>query len=205
MGDRMEVYASCSFELSTAACCATSCALRALDRRAVGLDGSSDRVGAGARLLGDVLRDDAGLGELRLPLRGERRVFRVRSVAHQLGFGLAEQGLIAQHVGFDLPEQGLERPLVDGEQQLVFLDEIAFVNHRRVDRARDLGPDRNHGVRFDVADGRDVHRHVARGDLGGDDGHGAAFRLHRGPGPGRRRPRRPPSPSRRPQRRGRRD
>ena len=84
---------------------------RAFDRRAVGLHRPGNGVGAGARLLGDVLRDDAFLGERGLALRGERGVFGLRPVAAELGFGLAEQRLIAQQVGLGLPERRLERPL----------------------------------------------------------------------------------------------
>ena len=101
--------------------------LRAFDRRAVGLDGRGDRVGAGARLFGDVLRDDAGLGELGLALRGELRSTR-RSTPSRTSWASAwlSNAWSRSEVGLGLLERGLERPLVDREEQLVFLDEVAF-------------------------------------------------------------------------------
>ena len=127
------------------------------------------------------------LDQLRLALRGQRRVFGVRAVAAELRFGLAEERLIAQQVGFGLPERRLERPLVDREQQLILLDEVALLEGRLLDLSGYLRPDRNHGVRFDVADGGDVHRDVALDDFRGHDRTAPAS-------PPRPRPPRPPPP-----------
>ena len=67
--------------------------LRAFDRRLVGLDRRARRIGLRARLLADVLRDDAALDELRLAFGGELLIFGVRGVARELRFGLREQRL----------------------------------------------------------------------------------------------------------------
>ena len=80
--------------------------LRAGDRCLVGLDGRCRRVGLGARLFADVLRDDALLHELCLTLGTELLVFGVGRVARELRLGLGEQRLIAHEVGLRLFQRG---------------------------------------------------------------------------------------------------
>ena len=93
--------------LSTAACCATSCAF-ALSIAALSALTVAAVASAEARLLRLILRDDAALAQLRLALGGELLVLGVGRVARELRFGLAEQRLVAHEVRFGLRELRLD-------------------------------------------------------------------------------------------------
>ena len=112
-----------------------------------------------------VLRDDAALGQLRLPFRRQLLILGVRGVATELRFGLREQRPVAGQVGFGLRERGLERAPIELEEQLSLLDDVAFVKRHFDERAGDLGPHRIADERLDVADGGQLDRDIPLANL----------------------------------------
>jgi len=90
-------------------------------------------------------------------------------VARELRLGLGEQRLIPNEVGLRLLQRGCQRPLIDREQQIALLHEIAFVNGDLLQYARDLRADGDCGVGLYVANGRDVDRYVFLRHLGDHD------------------------------------
>ena len=98
-------------------------------------------------------------------------------VSSQIGFGLPQLRPVLGQRGFLLIEHCLQRTGVDGEQQIVILDVVAFLEGNLGQDASDLGFDRDRGIGLDIADDLDVARHVAAADLGYRDWHVAAALL----------------------------
>jgi len=142
---------------------------RTVDVRLVRLDGAGGRVRGGAGLFRLILRDDAPLRQLRLPFRGQLLILGVRRVATELRFGLREQRLIAGQIGFRLCERGFERAPIELKDELPLLDDVAFAKRHFDERAGDLGPHRVADESLDVADGRQVDRHIPLADFRGHD------------------------------------
>ena len=142
--------------------------LRAFDRGLVGFD-RRRRSHRRRRATARPRPSTRGRGdELRLAVGCDLLIFGVGAVARELRFGLVEQRLIADEIGLGLLQRRLERPRIDHEELVALLDDVAFVEERLLQLAGDLRADRNGGVRLDVADGRDVDRHVLLRDLGRD-------------------------------------
>ena len=100
-------------------------------------------------------------------------------IALQIEIGVGEIGLVLRLLGLGLVERRLERPRIDLDQRIAFLDELAFLEVDLVDLAVDPGAD-HHGVEaLHGAEAGQVDRKVGlfdRGDLDGDrDSPGARF------------------------------
>ena len=69
-----------------------------------------------------------------------------RRAALDLQLGELDLRLVARDLGLGAFDRDLERPLVDGEQQVAGLDELAVAEMQLVDEARDARPhlDRGH-------------------------------------------------------------
>ena len=78
---------------------------------------------------------------------------------------------ILRQVGGGLVQRGLERPGIDGEQQVAGLDVIALVEVNGGQLAAHLRLHGNGRVGFHVADDLDLHRDVLLGGHGYGDGH----------------------------------
>jgi len=174
IGDRIVVYPSATFALSTAACCATTCA-RAFDRGLVGFDCRRCRVGQAARLLGLIFRDDAARVQLRVAFGRQLHVLGARCVTRELRFRLAEKRHIALEVRIGLIDLGLERPWIDREEKIAFSHEVALVEMHLGELSGHLRAYADRRVRFHVADAVDVDRDIALRRLPDDDGYGPAF------------------------------
>ncbi len=114
-------------------------------------------VEAGAAFVGPVddqggleLLDRRGLGVD--VLAGDRILAQQGLVALQLHPAVLEHGLVAHARSDRLLQRGLERPRIDGREQLPFLHHLAFGEGDRGDQPRDLRP----------------HRHRDRGDDGAE-------------------------------------
>ncbi len=60
--------------------------------------------------------------------------------ACQVGLGVGQVGFRLRQAGAGLIERVLERPAVDGEEQLAFLDHLAVLEVDAVEIARNAGP-----------------------------------------------------------------
>src|SRR5439155_10987177 len=66
--------------------------------------------------------------------------------------------LILGQGGFGLGEGGLERPWIDGEEEVALVDVLALLDVDAHELAADLGLDRDDRIRLDAADGPDLQR-----------------------------------------------
>ena len=66
-------------------------------------------------------------------------------IALQVEIGVGEIGLVLRLLGLGLIERRLERPRIDLDQRVAFLDELAFLEGDLVDLAVDAGA-HHHGV-----------------------------------------------------------
>jgi hypothetical protein len=146
---------------------------RALDGGAIGLDGRRGRFRRRAGLFRHVLGHDALAVQRGLTFGRELRIFGVGAVARELRFGLIEQRLIAREVGLRLYQGRLEWALVNREEELTLLHEVAFVKVRGLELSGDLRADGDGRVGLDVADCGEVDGDVALRDFCRDDRNGA--------------------------------
>ena len=72
------------------------------------------------------LRDGGALGVGLLP----GREFAELGIALQVEIGVGEIGFVLRLLGLGLVERGLERPRIDLDQRVAFLDELAFLETR---------------------------------------------------------------------------
>ena len=71
----------------------------------------------------------------------------------EIGFGEGQIGLRLRQIGARLIERVLERPLVDGEQQVALLDDLAILEMHAVEIAGDA---RAHLDRIDGDEAADI-------------------------------------------------
>ena len=69
------------------------------------------------------------------------REFAELGKALQIEIGVGEIGFVLGLLGLGLIEGGLERPRIDLDQRVAFLDELAFLKRDPVDLAVDAGAD----------------------------------------------------------------
>ena len=125
-----------------------------------------DRGVVGGDLRGQ-LRDGGALGVGLLP-GGE---FAELGVALQVEIGVGEIGFVLRLLGLGLVERSLERPRIDLDQRVAFLDELAFLEGDLVDLAVDAGA-HQHGIEaLHGAEAGQIDREIGlldRGDLDGN-------------------------------------
>ena len=74
-------------------------------------------------------------------LLGDGAVAREQPAALEVGFGEGQVGLGLGEIGAGLRQRVLERPLVDGEQEIALLDHLAVTEMHLVEIAGDAGAD----------------------------------------------------------------
>ena len=126
----------------------------------------------------------AGHGEVRLArvelLVGDRLGLDQRGAALDLQLGQVDLRLGAGDLGLCAFDGDLERPLVDGEQRVTGLDDLAVTEVQLVDEARDAGAYFDRGQRFETT-GEFVPLRDALGDrLGDTDRRGGWSALRKG-------------------------
>ena len=148
--------------------------LGAVDRRLVGVQELGQRIRVAFELLALLLGENALLHQLEVALRLFARVLRVGRVAIQIGFRLEFQGRALLQIRHRRLHLAFQRLSIDQEQDIVLLDVVSLLKIDLGEHAAGLGPHRDHRVGFDVADHRNVHRHVLQRDLGDFHRHGPA-------------------------------
>ena len=128
--------------------------LRVLDQRRVGGD------------LRGQLRDG---GALRIGLLPGRE-FAEPGEALQVEVGVGEIGFVLDLLGLGLVERGLERPRIDLDQRVAFLDELAFLKRDPVDLAVDAGANQDGVEALNGAEAGQIHRKVGLLDRSNFDG-----------------------------------
>ena len=121
----------------------------------------------------EAVRRAEGLGALVESLLGDRAVAHELLGAIEIGLGEGEIGLGLRQRSSGLRDGVLERPLVDGEQQIALLDHLAVAEMDLVEIARDAGANLDRIHRDEAADifvligdaalDRLGHRHGRRG------------------------------------------
>ena len=132
--------------------------LRVFDGGAIGLERRFERRGAGPGLIGLLLGRDTARLQILESRRGGLGLVRLRGVALERRLRLLQRAF--------------ERPPIQGEQRLSFLDVVAFLEVDRGQRAGDLRADRDVRKRFGGSDHADRERHRFLLDDGGGDGNG---------------------------------
>ena len=135
--------------------------LRVLDQRRVGLN------------LRRQLRDG---GALRIGLLPGRE-FAELGKALQVEVGVGKVGFVLGLLGLGLIEGGLERPRIDLDQRVAFLDELAFLERDPVDLTVDAGADHDGVEALHGAEAGQIDRKIGLFDRGSP---------HRDGGTGRR-------------------
>ena len=120
------------------------------------------------------LRAAERLGPLLEHLLGDGAVAREQPATLEVGLGKGQVGLGLREIGACLRQRVLERPLVDGEQEIALLDHLAVAEMHLVEIAGDAGAD------LDRVDGHEPS------DIFVEVGHRALHRLRHRHG-GRRR------------------
>jgi hypothetical protein len=113
-----------------------------------------------------------GLRTLLKDLLGDGLVAQELLAARKVGFGVGQVRAREREVGTGLVDRVLERPLVDGEQEVALLDDLAVVEVHAIEIAGDArthldGVDRDETANVfvvidDVALDRGRHRHGRR-------------------------------------------
>ena len=103
-----------------------------------------------------------------------------RGAALDLQLGQVDLRLVARDVGLGAVDGDLVRPLVDGEQRIADVDDLAVLEMQLVDEARDAGAHLDRGDRLE-ATGELVPLGDPLGDRRGDaDRHGGRTALGEG-------------------------
>jgi len=101
------------------------------------------------------------------------RVLLLGDVANQIRLCLTQGRLILGKICLRLIEHGVERPRIDGEQQIPRFDVVACAEMHLRHRAAHLCLHGDGGISLDVADHLDLQRHILLHHRGDSDGHAA--------------------------------
>ena len=93
-----------------------------------------------------------------IPCQGRLGLGDPRAITLEHGTRLLDLNLILGQGGFGLGEGGLERPWIDGEEEIALVDVLAFLDVDAHELAADLGLDGDHRIRLDAPDGPDFER-----------------------------------------------
>ena len=130
-----------------------------VDRGPVRANGFLQSICLCANLLRATRCDHAALLKCRVPLRLRSGILQLSNLPSEVGFRLFQLGLILFDVGLHCRYLTPGYPRINGEEQLTFPDEIAFVEMNLEEFTGNLSLYRHSRNWLDIADGSDFHRH----------------------------------------------